>query len=87
MKTLVLSFIFAGMAAAATAQQVTAQSPYPPDQRAKIEAANGFRIGGRYANYATAAELELGSAEAALKQANAAPLVAHCRGLREGLRS
>jgi DNA-binding winged helix-turn-helix (wHTH) protein/ATP/maltotriose-dependent transcriptional regulator MalT len=35
---------------------------------------------------ATAAELELSSAEAALKQANAAPLVAHCRRLREGLR-
>ena len=59
MKTMVLSFIFAGMAAAATAQQVTAQSPYPPDQRAKIEAANGFRIGGRYANYATAADIGL----------------------------
>jgi DNA-binding winged helix-turn-helix (wHTH) protein/ATP/maltotriose-dependent transcriptional regulator MalT len=36
---------------------------------------------------ATAAELELSSAEAALKQANAAPLVAHCQRLRERLRA
>ena len=35
---------------------------------------------------ATAAELELSSAEAALKQASAAPLVAQCQRLRAGLR-
>ena len=58
MKTLALSLIFMAMAAGAPGQ-VTAQSQIPPDQRAKIEAANGFRLGARYANYATAADIGL----------------------------